>query len=197
MNATGSISLGSSNSFSHGDIATFTDGSVYDQNTGSIPVSDTALPFVFNLTSGYLGLSMNMMNLNLAGNYTTSSTSPLTLTAVNTQLVSMTMSSGLIYTLINGDQSIVAEVLNLHLYNFSYSITTSDVSQWADLFYHQYNSTSTSDSVINSLTQWSFASLPSIKATVIGDTITFTASTPIILYSFYVSYSSYNVSFSS
>ena len=197
LNATGSISLGSSNSFSHGDVATFTDGSVYDQNTGSIPVSDTALPLVFNLTSGYLGLSMNMMNLDLTGNYTTSSTAPLTFTAVNTQLVSMTMSSGLIYTLINGDQSIVAEVLNLHLYNFSYSITTSDVSQWADLFYHQYNNTSTSDSVINSLTQWSFASLPSIQATVSGDTITFAASTPIILYSFYVSYSSYNVSFSS
>jgi DNA-binding beta-propeller fold protein YncE len=197
MNASGSISLGSSNPFSQGNVVTFSDGSVFDQSTGSIPVSDTPLPFVFNMTSGYLGLSMNMMNLILSGNNTMSSTSPITLTAVNNGIVFMSMSSGLIYTLVNGDQTVVAEVLNLHLYNFSYSITTSHLSQWDDLFYHQYNNTSASDNYINSLTNWSFSALPGIQATIVGNTLTFSASSPIILYSFYVSYSSYTVSLSS
>ena len=197
FNASGSLSLGASNGFSNSDQITLQDGSVISTQSGQPPTAQTILPFEFNLTSGYLGLNMNMVNFAGSSNVTLSSASAITFGAQSLQYKSMTVTSGTTVSLIGpSNQSVTANILSIHLYNFTYTFRSQDIEQWNDVFYHQYVNSSSSVQYIDSLPSWNFSSLP-ISAMVSGNSIMFSLTSTITVYSFLIDYASYAVSLSS
>lgn len=196
LNASGSLSLAAGNGFSHNDDIVLEDGSVINLQSGQSPIAQTVLPFEFNLTSGYLGLDMNMVNFGGSSNISLSSTTAVAFNAISLEYLSMGISSGITVSLSGPDgQSVTANILNIHMYNFTYTFRSSDIQQWNDVFYHQYVNSSATDQYISGLTSWAFPTLP-ISASISTNSITFSATSDIIVYSFLVTYSSYAVSLS-
>jgi DNA-binding beta-propeller fold protein YncE len=197
FNASGSLSLGASNGFSNSDQISMQDGSVINIQSGQPPIAQTILPFEFNLTSGYLGLNMNMVNFAGSSNVTISSASAITFNAQSLQYDSMTVTSGTTLSLTGpNNQSVTADILSIHLYNFTYTFRSQNIEQWNDVFYHQYVNSSASDQYISSLASWNFPTIP-ITARISGDSVTFATTNTIVVYSFLINYASYAVSLSS
>ncbi|MFG1460267.1 MAG: hypothetical protein AAE987_02670 [Thermoplasmataceae archaeon] len=197
FNASGSLSLAAANGFSNNDQILMQDGSVINAQGGQPPVAQTILPFDYNLTSGYLGLNLNMVNFAGSSNVTLSSASPITFNAQSLQYESMIVTSGTTVSLIGpSNQSVTANILSIHLYNFTYTFRSQNIEQWNYVFYHQYVNSSASEQYVNSLSTWNFPTLP-ITASVSGDILTFSLTNTIVVYSFLVSYASYAVSLSS
>ncbi len=196
FNGSGSLQLSSANAFSTVNKVILSDGTVIQAASGQPPVAQTALPFIFNLTSGYLGANFNLINLESSGNVSYSSTQSVALRVVNSLSTSLQVTSGQNVNLVNGTQSIVAIVLNINLKSFNYVINTPNVNMWNEIFYRYYNNSSASSAYIDALTNWQFAQLP-ISVSISGDTIAFTSTATVpSIYSFVVNYLSYQASLS-
>ncbi len=199
LNGSGSIYLSSTNPFTSGNLLLLQDGSVLERSQGTV-TAQTALPFVFNTTTGLLGLSTSMVNLDVSGNISTSSANSATINMNTLDHGSFAVSQGQLVTLVNGSQILYSMILHVNLLSFSYSFKSSNYAMWDEAFYHAYSNSTAPSSQITALKTWNFESLP-IDVTVNSTTQTITfQKTPgsiIAMTSFFINYFSYSIQFSS
>ena len=148
VSGSGSLSVTSSNSYSPANSIVLQDGSVLEKR-GSVVANKSSLPFVFNVTTGAIGLYANVINMQGVGNNSFSTTNTVNVKAVNLKHQSFTLTEGDYVTLRKGTNYTNALILRPYLLNFTYTIHSSQLYEWDDVFYHTYNASGVSESTIN------------------------------------------------
>lgn len=194
FNGSGNIAVTGPTNFVKQYTYSLEDGSVLETDTNGNGRNESALPFIFNLTSGYLGFTSNLVNFGGTGNIQFDSDNPTSVTLTLVNFSGMSIHSGEILTIVNttnGD-TLNIQVLNIYLCDFNYSFTSPLYKAWAYSFYNTYVQTGVSVSYVDSLNSWSFTA-PDISVSVSGDTVTFHSTSEIILYAITLGYYDYNV----
>lgn len=194
FNGTGSVAVTGPTNFVKQYTYSLEDGSVLETDTSGNGRNESALPFIFNLTSGYLGFTSNLVNFGGSGNIQIDTNNPTSVTLTLLNFSGMTIYSGEILTIVNSTtgSTLNIKVLNIYLCDFTYSFTSPLYKAWAYSFYNTYTASGASFSSVDSLSTWAFKA-PFISATVSGDTVTFHSTSEIILYAITLGYYDYNV----
>ena len=198
FNGSGSIAVTGPTNFVKQYTYSLEDGSVLQTGTNGNGRNESALPFIFNLTSGYLGFTTNLVNFAGSGNIQMDTDNPTSVTLTLLNSSGMTLTSGEIVTLVNttnGD-TLTVKILNIYLDDFTYSFTSPLYKAWDYSFYNTYVAAGASYGYVNSLSTYDFTA-PTMTATVSGDTVTFHSSSEIILYAITLGYYDYGVQITS
>ncbi len=168
----GSLSTSGATSFVQQQSYSLQDGSVVATDpSGNGQIMGT-LPVTFNQTSGKTGLTMNSVQLNGNSNFSVTGTNGVQVTLTLRDKTVNTLSAGEIVKLQNttSGTSLTAEILNIRLSAFSFTVNSPSFKAWDYAYYRAYVNSSASSSYVDSLSSWSSGTL---KATVSGSTVTF------------------------